>query len=494
MQTSDTRVLPDTKDMVVQYWAADATQFFVSKPAGDQYAFYSVSLPGGAAHPLGNATPSPSGQYSSTRSNNHGEIRRATDGKVYSLDRKDALLYRVAWSASDKRLAVVLGEFSGSAAYWIEALDPDNGRWTTIVAPQRDFITGVTWLSDGEITYAKYEPAPRTDSNLWRVMINPSTGLPSGAARRRTQWTDLRILFLSASADGSRLYFIRSSAQVNVCVGDLQSHGTRLASLRRLTLEDAINFPYEWTPDSKAVLLGSNRDGQFRIYKQDIDKDAAELITSGPGDQSRPRMSPDGQWVLYFAYETPGPPKKRLMRIPLSGGAAQEILASDDIAAFNCSRTAGGACVLIETPQNAKTCSLLDPLKGRGPKILETTLEAVGPSISPDGQHIAFVLPGIPRNRIRILDLHGAIETEIAASGAQRLVSLEWSADGTGFYCGDMQPDTERLLHVQRNGPSQVLWSQPFLVDLFGIPSPNGRHLATFKINESANVWMVENP
>jgi Tol biopolymer transport system component len=62
-------------------------------------------------------------------------------------------------------------------------------------------------------------------------------------------------------------------------VGDLQAHGTRLAALRRLTLEDAIDVPYAWTRDSKAVLFMSDRDGQFRVYKQDTDKDTADLIT-----------------------------------------------------------------------------------------------------------------------------------------------------------------------------------------------------------------------
>jgi serine/threonine protein kinase len=33
--TADSRVLPDTKGLLVQYWAADATQFFVAKPGGE---------------------------------------------------------------------------------------------------------------------------------------------------------------------------------------------------------------------------------------------------------------------------------------------------------------------------------------------------------------------------------------------------------------------------------------------------------------------------
>jgi len=90
MQTADSRLLPDTKGMFVQYWAADATQFFTAKRVGGQMIFYSVSLPGGVPRLLGDTVPSPGGQYSLAYSNNHAEVRRVTDGKVYSLDRKDA--------------------------------------------------------------------------------------------------------------------------------------------------------------------------------------------------------------------------------------------------------------------------------------------------------------------------------------------------------------------------------------------------------------------
>jgi Tol biopolymer transport system component len=109
-------------------------------------------------------------------------------------------------------------------------------------------------------------------------------------------------------------------------VGDIQGHGRRLASLRQLTREEARNYLYAWTPDSRAVLFTSNRDGPFRIYKQDIDKDTAELIPHNPGSQDGPRMSPDGAWLLYWKSLT-GDPKQWLMRTLLTGrGAEHEVL------------------------------------------------------------------------------------------------------------------------------------------------------------------------
>jgi hypothetical protein len=42
-----------------------------------------------------------------------------------------------------------------------------------------------------------------------------------------------------------------------------------------------------------------------------------------------------------------------------------------------------------------------------------------------------------------------------------------------------------------RTGNDERLYAQ---TGIWGIPSPNGRYLATFKTDVSANVWMVENP
>jgi Tol biopolymer transport system component len=303
--------------------------------------------------------------------------------------------------------------------------------------------------------------------------VDSATGLPSGMPQRRTNWSDFVMLSVSANADASRLCFLRSRYQSDIYVGDIQASGRRLASLHQLTRDEAINYAHAWTPDSRAVLFSSNRDGPFRIYKQDVDKGTAELITHGPGFHYGSRISPNSQWLLYWNRVAPGDPQLRLRRMLLGGGADQEILSTDDaFPDISCSHTTGGVCVLVERQGNSEIVSLVDPMKGRGPKVLEITGEFTGdPTMSPDGRHIAFVLGGAVKNRIRIVDLHGITESEIRVADTKNLASLDcWSADGT------------------------VLWTQPADTYIWGIPSWDGRRLATLKPRMNANVWMVENP
>jgi serine/threonine protein kinase len=488
IQTGDSRSFPNTKGKFVQYWTADGNQFFVSESVGGLYKSYSISLVEGVLHTLGRSMPSPSGRYLVTPSENGTEIRRPTDGKIFSLARNAADVQASAWSPQDKRLAVAY--WRPGPMFWIEMLDLEKGHWTTLLSAQRVNIGGLTWLSDTELIYSKLN-SRGIDMNLWAIRVDSSTDLPSGPPERRTQWTDFFILGLSADADGRRICLVRSTSHSDIYIGNLQSHGTRLASVRKLLAEDAFNRPISWTLDSKTLLFFSDRDGQLRIYKQDIDKESAQLITAGPGNQYVPRISPNGDWIIYISID---PDKTRLMRIPVAGGGVQEIFSAGGLRGFSCSRAPATACVYVQNGSEGEIMGLFDPISGRGPEILRRTGErTTGPSMSPDGRHIAFVLPGTPRNRVRIVDLNGAIEREITVRDAQNLRSLQWSADGSWFLSSDVRPEGGRLLHVRRDGTAQVLLSQPAEEWFDGTPSPDGKHLAAFTTKTNANVWMVDN-
>jgi serine/threonine protein kinase len=504
MQTGDSRVLTDTKEMELFWWAADGTQFYVAKRAKEQYLAYSISLAGGVPHLLGNNVPSPSGKYLLTFSETaaytlpeykYTKVKREKDGKLFSLERDGLNSISCVWSPQEKYLGVIFVKIDSNAR-WLETLDPENGRWTTLVSPQQGDIWGTRWLSESELIYIKSEPSPRMDTNLWTVKVDPSTGLPSGVPQRRTQWTDFGIFSLSVDAKASRLCFLKCRSESDIYLGDIQTHGRKLASLRQFTREEANSLPFAWTPDSTAVLSISDRDGRYRVYKQGIDNNTAELTTHTPGYEWGPLVSPDGQWLLYWNVP-PGVPSMRLMRMPLAGGPEEEVLNTNDTSSnFSCSHTRSGACILVERTAKSEIILFVDPMKGRGPKIFEIPgdVPAGSPTISPDGHHIAFVLPGTKRNRIRFVDLRGATESETTVSGAESLASLNWSADGTGLFSGDVTPSGTRLLHIERNGASQVLWAQPAGAIIWGIQSPDGRHLATFGTRLSSNIWMVENP
>src|SRR5207245_10183261 len=79
----------------------------------------------------------------------------------------------------------------------------------------------------------------------------------------------------------------------------------------------------DWTPDSKATLLVSNRGGRYGIYKQLLNEDTAEPLLAGPEGIINPHVSADGKWVLYFVHKftkTHTGPLGPVIRIPVTDG------------------------------------------------------------------------------------------------------------------------------------------------------------------------------
>src|SRR5581483_492154 len=79
--------------------------------------------------------------------------------------------------------------------------------------------------------------------------------------------------------------------------------------------------------------------------------------------------------------------------------------------------------------------SLFDPLRGRGPRILQS--EWAYGDMAPDGQQIAWIVAGKPQNRIRFSSLRGGTEAEITVSDANYPDSLDWMPDGSAFFSAD---------------------------------------------------------
>jgi hypothetical protein len=72
---------------------------------------------------------------------------------------------------------------------------------------------------------------------------------------------------------------------------------------------------------------------------------------------------------------------------------------------------------------------------------------------------------------------------------------FNWAPDQNGlFITSRTQQGGEVLLHVDIQGNTHKLWEEPRASGfLWGIPSPDGRHLAFPNNILNSNIWMVEN-
>ena len=176
------------------------------------------------------------------------------------------------------------------------------------------------WFTSWGMTLTTMAPA----SGRFR---SPPSGKPGEPPKRITRGVGW-IWQLSASHDGKVLTFLRENSVSSAYLAALAPDGTQLLAHRRLTLDENENDPFAWTPDGKAVLFSSDRNGISAIFKQATDQPLAESLTTSAEQLKQPRVTPDGSEILYIStpksagLETPS----SLFAMPIGGGAPRLVL------------------------------------------------------------------------------------------------------------------------------------------------------------------------
>jgi serine/threonine protein kinase len=415
-----------------------------------------------------------------------------------------------AWYAGRRRI-LYLAERENTASAPVvdalESLDLETGQSLTVCNPCTDFVV----LPDGRLVYVGNDLV-----SLWEVPIDARTARPTGSPRQITEPHGYSYLHPTVSADGKRLVVLQHDTGVArgfgavIFVADLEDGGKRLNNARRLTLGGS-DYTHAWTPDSQAVVFESGRNGSFNIFKQRLDQRVAEPLVGGRDYAGYGRFSPDGAWLLYFMGGSEN--HRRLMRMPASRGPSEVVMQSPGLANYYCTPPAANLCVAGEREQNQLVFYAFDPAQKLPPggiprsDLREVARTEYNPSdwgLSPDGASIAMVRPDNREGRVHIISLPGrghagpgmgaAPAHDVFVEGWTNLYNLNWAADGKGWYiCNAPVAGGATFLHVDLQGHATVLQFPENLNKFWGVPSPDGRHLAYSRTTFTANAWLLEN-
>jgi serine/threonine protein kinase len=436
--------------------------------------------------------------------------------KLFAATDENSGFGRVAWSPDGKRVGyLAFHQLSDRYEVSIETRDLTGGSPTVILTSflLHDFY----WLLDGRVVYSLGEGrATASDNcNLWEVQVNAATGAPVEQPRRLTNWAGSNLDHLSATSDGKRLVFQKWSVHIDVRIGELQGRNTKLTPPQKLTFSEGFNTPTDWTSDSKAVIFESDRNGHWGIYKQELNRDSAEMLVTADAPLGA-RTSPDGKWILYNSVpnenanspHSGSSPPLRLMRIPVTGGPPELVLT----ARFNnfwCARSPSTLCAFAEQTPDRKELvfTAFDPIRGKGRELArfatDPNADYLGWSLSPDGTRIAIIKSG--GNHVYVLPLDGSPVRDLTVAGWSGFNTFCWSVDGKGFFIGNTRGETplraladpagldSNLLFVDLNGKPHPLWYQKSAPVTWGVPSWDGRHLAVLAPEFNGNMWMIEN-
>jgi serine/threonine protein kinase/Tol biopolymer transport system component len=418
------------------------------------------------------------------------------DARRFVAGSDDDGYFWAAWSPNGQRIAY--GRFHRKPAsfeYSIESRDLRGGEPKLLLSDPRLSnevdVMGFLWFSGGRFVFAMV-------NNLWEMSVDKSTGEPVSKPRRITNWAGTVLGYFCGTPDGKRLAATEMSGQDDIYIGEFDANRRRLNNPRRLTLNDNNdNFP-TWTPDSKAVLFRSDRNGMPGIFTQALDQAEAQQLLSGLRFDSGAWLSPDGSWIL--GRESATPASGRIMRAPRSGGTPQLVLETRGLDGMACAQSRGTNCVFGEQSPDGRQVIItsFDPILGRGQELTRITRDLSKGycwSLSQDGSRLAFTQIDNHESRIQILPLRGGKAREVNVKGWSALDSLSWAADGKGLFAVGQPTSTSVVgVYVDLNGRATVYWEQ--LAGhraYYAAPSPDGRHLAIWVNAQMSNVWLLEN-
>ncbi len=363
------------------------------------------------------------------------------------------------WLPHGSRVGYIRTDKSGDSGM---SRDLKGGPETLIFPPsEMKKMNDMSGLPDGRLIHTLPEPDRLNECNYWEMRLNTETGQPiEGTRKRLTNWTDSCMFSSTTTTDGKQMAFVKQTLHFTGYLTDLAAGGTRIENTRHFTLTDSEDFPADWTADSSAVILLSNRTGQFGIYRQKLNQETAELIVTGKAGFANPRVSPDGKWILYRRDKNES--TMEIMRMPITGGAPHVIFEARPMSFIMRARSPASLCAIVEQTEDRKqmVITAFDPMQGRGQELKRFDIDPVtafwNMDLSPDGTRIAAIRD--PKGPIFILSLLGEPTQEVRPKGWQQLLSVAWAADGKGLFVFDGPSGKAVLLHMDLEGNAQVLW------------------------------------
>jgi len=421
--------------------------------------------------------------------------------------------WSLAWSPNGRWLTYLRRRVGQTEGAVLEALVPGAASAATVFEDPalRDFC----WLAPNHIVLDRWEAPDRPFSNLWEIDVDPQKMKARGKPRRLTNWAGFAIGSMSASTDGKRLAVTKRLDQSDVFVGELAGHDGKLDHVRRFTSDERIDWPGGWSRDNKWLLLQSDRTGNMGVFRQPVESTNPEPLVTNKDDNRAPLLSPDGQWVLYFAWpRSPAHMKTgRLMRMPVGGGSPELVLEAKGLPgspqtsnyiivpttaghpAFRCPSQPGAPCVFSEAGLNEVAFHSFAPVPGTAEseifRIQAKAPNSVAWDLAPDGSRIAWCERDARSASIHVRELGRGTTRDISLPDWVELVTITWSADGRSLFVTNFAPDGSSLLHVTLDGKYRVLYKGAKEVEL-PRPSPDGRALAFGEVVSASNVWLIE--
>ena len=399
---------------------------------------------------------------------------------------EDEIVLNADWSPDGRAVAYFvrrLGTYQDSLV--VRSLLNGNAR---VLLTDRHFSGSLLWHPDGRIFFGIYKDNG-IDADLWAISADPGDARATEPSRV-TNTIGSGVRELSVSADGKRMAITSTRSPDSILVAELSGENGKFEQPLRLTNDSWDNRPEAWAPDSRTLFFTSSRRN-ISIYKTLVSPDSGELVAGGM-DYSGAAVTPDADWLITIA-DQEKPDRRKLLRIPVTGGTPETVLVPAGRARVQCAVSGDRICVLAEAVGKLEVFSSLDPQRGRLAELARiSTLgeDSLVWSLSFDGTKIAVSEVG--SDSLRVLDLHSQQLREIHTSPRQDGIrSVAWSAAGDALFLS-VVGSKSHLVQVDLRGRARTLLDANLFWNSFPHPSPDGKQMALAKPKPESNVILLE--
>lgn len=311
-------------------------------------------------------------------------------------------LHSITWSPDGKWLAFAngnpawrQGENVDQASVWMVAA---SGGQTIRITSADVFSTAPAWFDGNHLLFVSDRDGAR---NIYLVEVGPNG--PAGEPRPIPGATDVHSI--SYSTAGHRLAWTRFAPRHNIWAFPLTSrHPLSIRAGRHVTDGNQIIETHDVSRDNNWLAFESNRAGDMDIYKVPTSGGPPIRLTDAPGNEFRPRWSPDGSELVYY----------------------------------------GGVSILH---------TFIIPSAG-GPPAQLSDVPGSNPIWAPDGKQIVFKRSRISGTFVVSRDSAGAPWQTAVEVPNRPCPPEDWAAGAGGFLC----PTALRLMVRTTSG--QILWKR----------------------------------
>src|SRR5215813_6231940 len=227
-----------------------------------------------------------------------------------------------------------------------------------------------------------------------------------------------------------------------------------------------------WAPDGR-IVYDSDFDGNSDIWIMNQDGTGGKKLTSGPGRNGAPRVTPDGRYILFTSVRSGAP---QIWRMEIDGSNPVQLTNSGDAQMSDISPD--GKWAFYTSAGIRKV-----PVAGGEPVALPTRHSAGYPSISPDGKLIAYYYrekqPGA-KLKIAVMPSSGGqpVWTFDPPREDSWTFDIRWTADGKALlYEADYSGVSNIWLKPLNGGPPKRLTDfRSETISFFDL-SHDGKHL-----------------